>query len=144
MRSLGTLGAVGGQGSGATSVNTHLRVVGTSATADGNQLAFIWTPGGGMQPLPTLGGNFGGAEDINEFGVIVGQSLTAKGAQRAAIWRPTTGPAAVASMDEGTAPEVVASPSESQDARAALCALGRELGDWSRAGRIASRACLAP
>ena len=138
MRSLGTLG---GFGSGAMSVNTHRRVVGSSATADGHLLAFIWTPGGGMQPLPTLGGNFGEADDLNEFGVIVGSSVTTKGTQRAAIWRPTAGPAVA--VDEDTAPEVAASPSESHDTRAALCALGRTLGDWSRAGRIASRACLA-
>ena len=130
MRSLGTLN---GSFSLAFGVNTHRRVVGVSGGP------FLWTAGGGMRPLPTLGGDFGEALDLNEFGQIVGTT-----ADRATLWTPTAGPLAVEPSDKSRAPEVTAARSAPRDARTAWCALGRKLGDRSRLGAVASRACLAP
>jgi len=93
MRSLGTLHGL--PSSFATHVNTHQRVVGHSYSDEASQ-PFLWTPGGGMQPLPTLGGGGVQAIDLNEFGQIVGSSATAQGANRATLWTPTAGPLAVA------------------------------------------------
>jgi hypothetical protein len=98
---------------------------------------------GGMQELPTLGGDFGEASTLNEFGNIVGRTTRANDALRATLWTPTAGPLAVDPTDEGGAPEVAASPGESCEARAALCALGRKWGEWSRYGSVAGRVCLA-
>jgi probable HAF family extracellular repeat protein len=138
MRSLGSLAGF----AQAFGVNTHRRVVGTSPVDVVNR-PFLWTPGGGMRPLPTLGGPDGLAEDLNEFGQIVGVTATARGAFRATLWTPTAGPLAVVPPDEGAAPAVAAPPGEVHDGRAALCALARKMGDWSRFGIVASPACLA-
>ena len=54
---------------------------------------FLWMPGGGMQPLPTLGGGGGEAEDLNEFGQIVGREHQCRTAtSRATLWTPRAGP----------------------------------------------------
>ncbi len=100
MRSLGT--PSGNPSAGANAVNTHRRVVGT--TADFFQ-PFLWTPGDGMSGLPTLGGGQGQPNDLNEFGLIAGTSVTAGGALRAVLWTPTAGPLAVPPTDEATATE---------------------------------------
>ena len=92
MRSLGTLPGL--PGSFATRVNTHLRVVGYGFSDTAVQ-PFLWMPGGGMQPLPTLGGAGGEAEELNEFGQIVGVSTKANGDDRATLWTPSAGPLAV-------------------------------------------------
>ena len=110
-----------------------------------NPVAFLWTPGGGMRPLPQPRPlAVGEANYLNEFGNIVGGSFITRSDDQtefhALLWKPTAGPLAVASTDEGAAPEVAAPPG---DASAALCALGRKLGNWSRSGMSASRACLA-
>ncbi len=147
MRSLGTLG---GQGAAAWSVNTHRRVVGSSLPdqISANPVAFLWTPGGGMRSLPQpIPNAVGEANYLNEFGNIIGTSfITRSDGQtefHALLWTPTAGPLAVASTDEGAAPAVAAPPGGPRDTRAALCALGRKLPQWSRSGMIASRACLA-
>jgi probable HAF family extracellular repeat protein len=91
MRSLGTL--PGFPESFAARVNTHLRVVGYGYNDTATQ-PFVWIPGGGMQPLPTLGGS-GATEDLNEFGQIVGVSTKKNGEDHATLWTPTAGPLAV-------------------------------------------------
>ena len=146
MRSLGTLG--GQFFNRAFSVNAHRRVVGMSSPGDPrstNPVAFLWTPGGGMRPLPQPRPlAVGEANYLNEFGNIVGGSFITRSDDQtefhALLWKPTAGPLALASTGEGAAPEVAAPPG---DASAALCALGRKLGNWSRSGMSASRACLA-
>jgi probable HAF family extracellular repeat protein len=90
MRSLGT--PEGNPNAGAAAVNTHRRVVGT--TADFFQ-PFVWIPGEGLGGLPTLGGGQGDPNDINEFGQVAGTSVTAGGALRAVLWTPVDGPLVV-------------------------------------------------
>lgn len=100
LRSLGTLHGL--PSSFATHVNSHQRVVGHSYSdedSDEDSQPFLWTPGRGMQPLPTLGGGGVLAIDLNEFGQIVGASTTAQGANHATLWTPTAGPLAVAEQD---------------------------------------------
>jgi probable HAF family extracellular repeat protein len=83
-------------------VNSHQRVVGQSYSdedsGEGSQ-PFLWTPGGGMQRLPSLGGGGEIAQELNEFGQIVGASNTAQGLPHATLWTPTAGPLAVAPQD---------------------------------------------
>jgi probable HAF family extracellular repeat protein len=148
MRSIGTLG--GQFPNRAFSVNTHRRVVGISLAGDvgTNYLPFLWTPGGGMRRLPQpRPGSQGDANDLNEFGEIVGSSFitrpSGEAEDHALLWTPTAGPLAVAPPEEDAAAAVAAPSGGPRDARAALCALGRKLGDWSRSGMIARRACLA-
>jgi probable HAF family extracellular repeat protein len=90
MRSLGTV--AGNPSAGANAVNTHRRVVGT--TADFFH-PFIWIPGDGKTRLPTLGGHQGQPNDLNEFGQIAGASVRTGGAVRAVLWTPIAGPLAV-------------------------------------------------
>ena len=140
MRSLGTLG----QTSIAFGINTHRRVVGSFAGAPGsNSLPFLWTAEGGLRELPTLGGDFGEGSYLNEFGHIVGRTTRASGALRATLWTPTAGPLAVDPTGDAGAAEIAASPGETREATAALCALGRKWGEWSHYGSVASRVCLA-
>jgi probable HAF family extracellular repeat protein len=148
MRSLGTLG--GQFFNRAFSVNTHRWVVGMSQPGDvgTNFLPFLWTPGGGMRRLPQpRPGSSGEANDLNEFGKIVGGSFITRPSGEAEfhalLWTPTAGPLVVAPTDEAAAPEIAAPPGGPRDARTAWCALGRKLGDWSRSGMAASKACLA-
>jgi probable HAF family extracellular repeat protein len=139
MRSLGSLG---GPFSFAQGVNTHRRVVGGSETDDGSVVPFLWTAAAGMRPLPTLGGGTGEVVYLNEFGQMAGVTTTAGGRERATLWTPTAGPLAVDIPDERAASEVAA-PNELRHAKGAVCVLGRKLGDPSRYGVFASRACLA-
>ena len=104
MRSLGT--PDGNPSAGATAVNTHRRVVGT--TADFFH-PFFWTPGDGMGELPTLRGLQGQPNDMNEFGQIAGTSVTAGGALRAVLWTPIAGPLLVAATGHGDTPEAASS-----------------------------------
>jgi probable HAF family extracellular repeat protein len=143
MRRLGTMGSYPFGPGGGASVNTHRRVVGSRLTASGQEVPFLWTPEDGVQRLPTRGPiDFGFATDVNEFGQIVG-GLSPEGSfiPFAALWTPTAGPLATEAPDEGAVPEVAVSPGEYRDAVAALCALGRELREWSRNG--VARACQA-
>jgi probable HAF family extracellular repeat protein len=94
MRSLGSPG--GNPSAGAHAVNTHRRVVGTSGDFFN---PFIWIPGNGLQPLPTLRGGQAEPDDLNEFGQIAGTSVTAGGELRAVLWTPTAGPLAAAPTD---------------------------------------------
>jgi probable HAF family extracellular repeat protein len=104
MRSLGTLD--GAPDAGADAINTHRRVVGTSADFFH---PFVWTPGDGMRRLPTLGGDQGQPIDLNEFGQIAGTSVTSGGSLRAVLWTPTAGPLAVAPpTDEEVSSEAAA------------------------------------
>ena len=71
---------------GANAINTHRRVVGT--TADFFH-PFLWTPEAGMPAaLPTLRGHQGQPNDMNELAQIAGTSVTAGGALRAVLWIP--------------------------------------------------------
>jgi hypothetical protein len=92
---------------------------------------------------PTLGGDFGEAVDLNEFGQIVGTTSTASGEDRATLRTPTAGLLAVDPSNEGPAPEVAAAGGGPRDVRTAWCALERKLGNCSRLGMVAGRACLA-
>jgi probable HAF family extracellular repeat protein len=111
MRSLGILGP----SSIALSVNTHRRVVGWSLLGDpisSNPVAFVWTPEGGMRPLPQPRPNATGrANDLNEFGKIAGSSFITRSNGdtefHALLWTPTAGPLVTAASDEGAAPEPI-------------------------------------
>jgi probable HAF family extracellular repeat protein len=98
MRSLGTLPRL--PGSFAAGVNTHQRVIGYGFS-DETTVPFLWIPGSGMQPLPTLGGPGGVAEELNEFGQIAGAITAADGVSHATLWTPTAGPLAVSEPNPG-------------------------------------------
>ncbi len=57
----------------AHAINTHRQVVGWLGDGGANaSRAFIWSPGGGMQLIPSWGGMWNEALDINDQGVAVG------------------------------------------------------------------------
>src|SRR5262245_19577212 len=63
------LGTLGGAASSAAAINEAGVVVGTSALAFGQSVAFLWTPTGGMHEFGT--GVSSSAVDINNAGQIV-------------------------------------------------------------------------
>jgi len=87
------LPTLGGTSTSAADINDAGDVVGWSYTADGQQHAFLWTPGGGMEDLGTLGGGSSSAASINEAGQIVGTSAStdAKNARHAFLWTRGSG-----------------------------------------------------
>ena len=97
------LGTLGGNESYAHAVNDSGQVVGSNQTcpeppefgACGSQLAFSWTPAGGMVGLGTLGGNESDAVAVNDSGQVVGQARTCSGGEcpsrLAFSWTPAGG-----------------------------------------------------
>jgi len=57
----------------------------------GSDRAFVWTPGSGMQVLPTLGGTSGVATGINDSGQVVGYAQNARSRDRPFLWTATGG-----------------------------------------------------
>jgi len=86
-----SLGNLGGQYSGATSINDNGQVAGFSENASGNELAFLWEDGAGITSLGTLGGDTSRATDVNNLGQVVGASEDADGNQVAFFWSEETG-----------------------------------------------------
>jgi probable HAF family extracellular repeat protein/T5SS/PEP-CTERM-associated repeat protein len=71
------LGNLGGQGSWAYDVNESNQVVGGSPLGSGDNHAFLWQTGSGMQDLGTLGGPSSYAFEINNSGQVVGYACCA-------------------------------------------------------------------
>jgi probable HAF family extracellular repeat protein/T5SS/PEP-CTERM-associated repeat protein len=71
------LGELGGQGSWAYDVNDSNQVVGGSPLGSGDNHAFLWQTGSGMQDLGTLGGPSSYAFEINNSGQAVGSACCA-------------------------------------------------------------------
>lgn len=85
------LGTLGGTYGSAVDVNESGEVTGTSATAAGEQHAFIYS-GGVMTDLGTLGGTSSNAVAINDDGTVVGtSSLPGDAEQHAFVWTTADG-----------------------------------------------------
>jgi len=95
MQDLGTLGGSGGQDySYGNGINSAGQVAGGTYITSNNasySRAFLWTPGSGVQLLPTLGGVSGEALGINDSGQVVGHSTNASGQDRPFLWTATGG-----------------------------------------------------
>jgi probable HAF family extracellular repeat protein len=94
------LGTLGGDFSVPDDINNRGQIVGRSATASGDEHAFLWYRGA-MTDLGTLGGSTSRASAINDRGDIVGVSTTADGSVAYFRWRrgvmtriPVPGPVA--------------------------------------------------
>jgi len=83
------LGTLGGENSEARDINNDRIIVGSSETATGETVAFVWQADFGMQPLGTLGGANSKAFGINSEGLIVGESETSDGQTHATLWSVT-------------------------------------------------------
>ena len=82
------LGTLGGNYSGATSINASGQVTGGSIKADGSYSAFVTNTNGRMIDLGTLGGiyNYGSqGSSINDSGKVVGYSYAALGPKHAFV-----------------------------------------------------------
>jgi probable HAF family extracellular repeat protein len=90
VRSLGTLG---GEFSGANSINELGQVAGFSQLPSGETHAMLWRPGQGMRSLGTLGGANSRARTINDRGEVVGHSEVRPGSDvnRAFLWTEAGG-----------------------------------------------------
>ncbi|MCU7850285.1 MAG: hypothetical protein KZQ89_20335 [Candidatus Thiodiazotropha sp. (ex Lucinoma kastoroae)] len=80
---------LGGENSEARDINNDRIIVGSSETATGETVAFVWHTDFGMQPLGTLGGANSKALGINSDGQIVGESETISGQVHATLWSVT-------------------------------------------------------
>lgn len=74
--------------SNAYGINAGGQVVGYASTfgSSGNNHAFLWTSGGGMQDLGTLGGSLSYANAINAGGQVAGYASSSSGYQHAFLW----------------------------------------------------------
>ncbi|WP_152991596.1 hypothetical protein [Frankia sp. R43] len=79
------LGTLGGTWSSADLINDRGQVAGVSATATGDQHAFLSAPGG-LRDLGTLGGRYSYPIAINNRGQVVGMSDTPDGHGHAVLW----------------------------------------------------------
>jgi probable HAF family extracellular repeat protein len=80
------LGTLGGDNSEARDINDDRMIIGSSETATGETMAFIWHADFGMHPLGTLGGANSQAYGINSTGQIVGESEITTGEVHATLW----------------------------------------------------------
>lgn len=87
---LGLLPGSTGSGSDAFDLNENGTVVGSSEISPGQERAFVWNPGSGMQPIadPNTLGGFSSANAIGPGGTIVGTSIDGSNVQRAIIREP--------------------------------------------------------
>jgi hypothetical protein len=84
IRTIATLGTLGGSTSFAEAINAGGVVTGGSLNASGYSAPYVWSEAAGMQALPTLPGFVTGAgRDINDANVIAGES-----GQRLVRWVP--------------------------------------------------------
>ena len=69
-------------------INAGGQVVGYASTfgSSGNNHAFLWTSGGGMQDLGTLGGAISYANAINAGGQVAGYAFTGSNVPHAFLW----------------------------------------------------------
>jgi probable HAF family extracellular repeat protein len=101
-RSMIDLGTLGGSRSWAAGINNHGHVVGTADDPTTN-LAFLWTPEGGMRSLGTVAAGGSGASAINDHGHVVGSSTTtANGQWGAFLWTPEGGMRGLGSLWGGS------------------------------------------
>lgn len=90
------LGTLGGPTSFGWALNDLGHVVGGSATADGENHAFLWTPEEGMKDLGTLPGDvMSSALGINNHDDVVGYSMDAEWNQTAVLWKGGGAPVAL-------------------------------------------------
>ncbi len=74
------------QGGTSSGINDYGQV-----TGNGGSGVFIFSPGSGIQYLPSLGGDFNQSEGINNSGQVAGYSSTAGNALHAFIYTPGSG-----------------------------------------------------
>jgi probable HAF family extracellular repeat protein len=95
MQDLGTLGgSATGYFSEGYGINSAGQVVGYSTYRSGSvtyDRAFLYTPGSGMQMLPTLGGGYGYATSINDSGQVVGYAQNGSNKFSPFLWTATGG-----------------------------------------------------
>lgn len=100
IRDLGTL--FGGlSDTGGQPINNRGEVVGFSATAVGDERAFLWRPASGMLALGGLPDNPTGlswAQAINNHGVVGGAGLTTNGDTHAFVWSRKSGMTDIGSL----------------------------------------------
>ena len=83
------LGTLGGRSSQVFAINSRGQIVGVSATASGDDHAFLWQDGT-MSDLGTLGGTYSLATGINARGQVAGESESAPGQFHAFLWQHGT------------------------------------------------------
>ncbi len=86
---LGTLGPATGV-SLAKSINDSGTVVGYADSSSTLTLAFLYTQGGGMQPLPSFGGSSTEALSVNNLGQVAGVGLTSNGTPHGFLYYSST------------------------------------------------------
>lgn len=94
------LGDLGGGESRASAINNQEWVAGESMNAEGQTIAFVWTPGEGIRSLGTLGGALSRAHDVNDAGLVVGESTDSNDVNRAFRWTREEGMQALPHPDD--------------------------------------------